>query len=280
MASFRHTLRRRLLRKGLGPQLRRRADELAKIQGEEFDCFGAHQRGTELGLASTRFLYESYFRVSSDGIEHLPPEGPVVVAANHGGTLPFDAAMLHVDIVRRSNPPRFPRTVADRFVPKLPFFNTLIARSGAIAGNRRNVEQVLGTGQLLVVFPEGTVGIGKPSSERHRVQTWRPGHAELAMRYSAPVVPVAIVGPDEQWPQLGKLRHVHPFGAPFLPIPATPFPLPVRYRIRYGAPLRLHELFPGDPRDPKVIRAAAARVRDEVQAMIDETVRDRPGVFR
>ena len=273
------TLGRRLLGLALGGELRRRVRDIEETQGDGYDTFGAHVSGTRLGLASTRFFYERYFRVDSQGIENLPETGPVVIAANHGGMLPFDAAMLHTDIARSSDPPRLPRTVADRFVPKLPFVGTFFARGGVIAGSRRNVEHVLESGQVLVVFPEGTVGIGKPASERYRLQEWRPGHAELAMRYRAPVVPAAIVGPDEQWPQLARIDAIKLFGAPYLPIPATPLPLPVRYYIRYGEPMPLHEMFEGDVRDPDVISAAAAAVKARVQSMIDRCVDERPGLF-
>ncbi|MFW5920291.1 MAG: acyltransferase, partial [Polyangiales bacterium] len=109
---------------------------------------------------------------------------------------------------------------------------------------------------------------------------WRVGHAELAIRHCAPVVPVAIVGAEEAWPQLGRLR-VHPFGAPWLPVPLSPIPLPVHYHIWYGEPLMLHEgLEPGDADDPRLAEAAAARVREAVQALIDRGLRERPGVFR
>ncbi|MGE0789158.1 MAG: lysophospholipid acyltransferase family protein [Sandaracinaceae bacterium] len=273
------SLLRRALRISLGEPLRQRVERIEREAGGGYDCFGAHVEGTELGLAATRFLYEVYFRVESRGIEHVPSEGAAVIAANHGGMLPFDAAMLHTDIVRRTEPVRRPRTVADQFVPKLPFFSTLVARSGVISGSRRNVEHVLETGQLLLVFPEGTVGIGKPPSQRYRLQTWRGGHAELAMRFRVPVIPVAIVGPDDQWPQIARLDKVHLFGAPYLPIPATPIPLPVRYHIRYGEPLMLHERVGTDVRDPDAINEAAALVKSRVQAMIDETVRERPGIF-
>lgn len=263
----------------LGDKLRRRLDALEGPDGDAYDCFGAHRTGAELGLAATRPLYEAYFRVESQGVENIPAEGPVVVAANHSGTLPFDAFMLHTDIARQSDPPRFPRTVVDRFVPKLPFFSTFVARAGGISGTRRNVEHVLETGQILVVFPEGTVGIGKTFDRRYKLQEWRPGHAELALRYKAPVVPAAIVGAEEQMPILARFDRLHLFGAPYLPIPATPFPLPVRYHLRYGAPIPLHEMYDGDPRDPDTINAAAAIVKARVQSIIDRALEERTGVF-
>ena len=250
-----------------------------ETRGDGYDSFGASAEGAALGLAATRLLYERYFRVESEGIDQVPASGPVIVAANHSGSLPLDAFMLCADLLRNTDPPRPPRPVIDRFVPKLPFVGTFFSRVGAIDGARRNVELALERGELVVVFPEGTPGIGKPFSERYRLQPWRVGHVELALSARAPIVPVAIVGAEEQMPTLAKLD-LHPFGAPYLPIVATPFPLPVKYRIRYGAPIALHEELDGDPRDPALLAAGAARIKAEVQAMIDEGLRTRAGVFR
>lgn len=244
-----------------------------------YDSFGAAPEGAELGLAATRFLYERYFRVHSEGVDQVPAAGPVIVAANHSGSLPLDAFMLCADLLRGTEPPRLPRPVIDRFVPRLPFAGTFFSRVGAIDGARRNVELALERGELVVVFPEGTPGIGKPFSERYRLQPWRVGHVELALSARAPIVPVAIVGAEEQMPTIARLD-VHPFGAPYLPIVATPFPLPVKYRIRYDAPIALHEELEGDPRDPALLAAGAARIKARVQRMIDEMLRTRRGVFR
>jgi len=270
---------RRLVRAFLSRDLRDRADVLADKQGRGYDCFGANAAGSELALAATKPLYDRWFRVDSRGIENVPDEGATIIAANHSGTLPFDAFMLHADVLRYSSPPRLPRSVMDRFVPQLPFFGTLVARGGGISGSRRNVEHILETGQLLIVFPEGTVGIGKPFRDRYKLQEWRAGHAELSLRFRAPVVPTAIVGAEEQMPLLGRIDSLQLFGAPYLPIPITPFPLPVRYHVRYGEPIRLHEEFPGDPRDPTRIKAAAQRIKDAVQALIDQGLAEREGVF-
>lgn len=274
------SIRRRLLRALLSEPLRRRADAMTSARPDGYDCFGGHPEGIELALALTRPLYETWFRVESRGVEHLPGDGPAVVAANHSGTLPFDAVMLHADILRRSSPPRLPRTVMDRFVPLLPFYGTLVSRGGGINGTRRNCEHVLEEGHLLVVFPEGTEGIGKPFAERYRLREWRVGHVELAMRARAPVIPTAIVGAEEQMPTLFKIERFHAFGAPYLPVPLTPIPLPVRYHVRYGPPMWLHQDYDGDPRDPEILADAAGRVKARVQALIDEALAERRGIFR
>lgn len=245
-------------------------------RGHGYDAFGAHRDGAAIGHATTEFLYRYWFRVKSIGHAHIPAKGPVIVAANHSGTLPFDAMMVYADLLRRTDPPRLPRAVADSFVAGLPWVGLAFARSGVVGGARRNVEALLSAGELVVIFPEGVPGISKRFDERYELQHWRGGHAELAIRFGATVVPAAVVGAEEQMPQLARLP-LRLFGAPFLPVPATPFPLPVRYRIAYGAPIRFLST---DSDNPEVIRRAADRVRDAVRTLLDSELEAREGVFR
>ncbi len=149
------------------------------------------------------------------------------------------------------------------------------------AGTRGNVEHLLTSGELLLVFPEGTPGIGKGWAKRYQTQPFRVGHAELAIRHRIPVIPIGVVGAEEALIQLARIDGVHPFGAPYLPIPLTPFPLPTRIHLRYGAPLALHEGLDEDAeQDPAVLREAAERVRQAVQALLDEGLAERKGIFR
>lgn len=241
--------------------------------GHGYDPFGLHADWLALGLMVTGLLYRRWFRVESHGIERVPRSGPVVLAANHGGMLPLDAMMVWADLLRRTDPPRVPRPVVDHFVPLLPFVSTFFSRVGAVGGSRGNVHRLLQRGELVLIFPEGTTGVGKPRSQRFRLQAWRVGHAEMAIRHRAPVVPVAILGPDEQFPLVWNAP-LHAFGAPYLPISLTPLPLPVRYVIRYGEPLHLHAgTQPDDADDPAVLRHAAERVRAAEQSLIDDGLR-------
>lgn len=248
--------------------------------GHGFDPLGLSRDGVAVGLLISHWLYHRWFRVTSHGIEHIPAEGPVVVAANHSGTIPLDGMMICGDILRKSGSHRVPRAVVDYFVQRMPFISTLFTRAGAIGGARGNFHQLLSHGELVVVFPEGTQGIGKPFSERYKLQRWTEGHAELAIRHGAPVVPVAVIGAEEQMPQLARLDWVHAFGSPFLPIPGTPMPLPVHYHIWYGEPIPVHEMWPPEAaQDPDAVHAASLLVRDAVEALIAKGLLDRAGVF-
>jgi 1-acyl-sn-glycerol-3-phosphate acyltransferase len=269
-----------LTTRGLEPE------EIQRLQGLRFadaghgyDPFGLHRDYVALGELLTKKLYESYFRVQSSGHEHIPTTGAAVLAANHSGAIPFDSAMVWTDVVRRTNPPRVPRPVADHFVPMIPVIGTLFARAGMVGGSRGNARTLLERGELLLIHPEGVPGIAKSFKDRYRLQDWRVGHVELAIRHKAPVIPVAVVGAEEQMPQIGRIP-IEVLSLPFIPLTLTPFPLPVRYYIRYGAPIAFHDRFPPEAADdPAIVREAAAEVKAQVQSMLDAGVRSRPGIF-
>ena len=247
-------------------------------EGHGFDIFGLRPAYLASAVDAARPIYDRYFRVDSDGIANMPPSGATILVANHGGVLPVDAAVLCLDVLRKSDPPRIPRAVADHFVPRLPLVSTLLARVGAVNGSRANVRRLLERGELIAIWPEGVTGPGKAYRDRYRIQTWRVGFAELAIRYRADVVPVAIVGSEESWPLVGKLP-VHVFGSPYVPIPASPIPLPARYHIRYGAPLVLGR-DSAEADDPAVVERAAGEVRGALEALLADALAAREGVFR
>jgi 1-acyl-sn-glycerol-3-phosphate acyltransferase len=248
--------------------------------GHGYDLFGLEPRHVALMLALLGRIHRYYFRVSSHGVENLPEQGAAILASNHSGTLPFDGMMLWVDVIVRRG--RIPRAVADYFVAGMPFIGTLFARCGVVGGTAGNLRALLESGELVMLFPEGVPGVAKPFSQRYRLQEWRVGHAEFAIRHRAPVVPVAIIGAEEQMPQLGRIQALGPLlGVPHVPLPLTPLPLPVRYHVHYGEPLVLHEgLSPEDADDPEVVQRAASRVKEAVQALIEQGLRQRRGIFR
>lgn len=261
-------------------KLRERAERLAyRDAGHGYDNFGLHPDFVALGDLIGKPGYEYYWRVESHGAENIPADGPGILAANHSGTLPMDGAMLWVDVLRNTDPPRCSRPLADYFVASLPIVSTLFARCGVVGGSRGNARTLLEAGELVMIFPEGVPGIGKPFADRYQLQHWTKGHCEMAIRYQAPVIPVGIVGAEEQMPQIARIPVSGPI--PYIPIPATLVPLPTKYRIYYGEPIPFHEeLSPEDADDPEIVRQAAARVKAAVQALLERGLAERKGIFR
>jgi len=251
-----------------------------KDEGHGYDLFGLHPNWIRTGVALLRFLYEKWFRVRSEGHMHIPPEKGAILASNHSGTLPFDGMMIYLDLLRHSHPTRLPRAIMDHFVPMLPFIGTFFARVGVVGGSRGNFQTLLEQDELVLVFPEGEPGISKPFSKRYQLQDWRIGHVELSIRHQVPVVPVAVVGAEEQMPKIAEVP-ISMFGIPSLPIPLTLFPLPVRYHIYYGESIPFYERYrPEDADDPEIVNAAALEVKAQVQDLINKGLQRREGVFR
>lgn len=242
--------------------------------GHGFDAFGLDPRAVDRVATLCRPLHRYYFRVRSTGTEHVPRRGPAILVANHAGTLPVDGAVLWMDVLEHTG--RILRPIADLFVAGFPLVNTMFARVGVVSGTRANVRRLLDGGELLAIFPEGVSGVAKPFRERYHLQRWQVGHAELAIRHRVPIVPVAIIGSEESWPVAVRVPGIRVFGAPYLPLPIAPVPLPVPYHLRYGAPIDLAADFAvADADDPAIVRDAATRVHDALEALLYEGLRAR-----
>lgn len=265
----------------LEPDVRRRLAALSHlVDGEEAcDRYGLSPAAVRRSFPFFYGIYRGWFRVRSQGAGNIPADGPVVLAANHGGLLPFDGAMLVLDVFLHTDPPRLPRAVVDRWAGTLPWVNVYYARVGQIIGTRENCAGLLEDGHVLLVFPEGMNGVRKPFSQRGRLQPFRVGFIEQALRARAPVVPAAVIGSDYQAPILHDFKSLaKAVGLPTLPVtPTFPWlgplgllPYPVRYGIVYGEPLPFHERYgPEDADDARLVRFLASQVRVEVQRLLD-----------
>lgn len=249
------------------------------LGAQPYDRLGLCPRTSRRTLALFKLLYRYYFRVESHGHEAIPEKEGAILAANHGGMLPFDGAMTVVDVLLRSNPPRLARAIVDKWAGRLPFVNVFYSRVGQVIGTRENFRELLLDDQLVLTFPEGMAGIRKLAAERYLLQKFNVGFVEESIRHRVPIIPVAIVGADDQAPILIDLKPIaRLLGLPFFPItPTFPWlgplgllPYPVKYEITYGQPMRFYEEFPdGIVDDPHAVRYMAEQVRRRIQEMVD-----------
>jgi 1-acyl-sn-glycerol-3-phosphate acyltransferase len=251
-----------------------------------FDPFGASLDFARRFGTFGAFLYRHYFRVETQGIEKVP-DGRVLLIANHAGnTLPMDGVMLATAMLLDAEPPRFVRAMAEFYLPRIPWWSEMIHRGGAVVGTPENCVRLLEREEAIMVFPEGSRGFIKPFSERYKLQRFGTGFARLALQTKTPIVPVGIVGSEEQSPGLVDSKNLaRLIGAPAFPV--TWFfpwlgllgfvPLPVKYRLHFGDPIRLE----GDPNDDdETISRHVARVKDEIALLLEEGLAQRQGWFR
>jgi len=144
------------------------------------------------------------FRHRARGVEHVPPSGGVVLAANHWSNFdPWPLAM-----------PFFPRRFF-RFMAKAELFwfplGWIVSACGAFRVRRgEQDEEAIATaidlaraGSVVVMFPEGTRR--QKGLRKRREARWRTGAARIALRADVPLVPAGISG-TERLARLGPLR--------------------------------------------------------------------------
>jgi glycerol-3-phosphate dehydrogenase (NAD(P)+) len=176
-------------------------------------------------------FFHLYFRMSRIGREHVLPDGPMIIAANHRSFLdPFVIGT----ILRR--PVYF---VAKQELFRKPLTAWFLNSLGAFPIDRGNADddamalakEILDRGDVVVIFPEGTrVRPGALGSPRR-------GVGRLALETGAPVLPVAVIG-TERIRQGWRIR-------------------PHKVRIRVGPALRFPRV---ENPSPELARAVADRI--------------------
>lgn len=181
--------------------------------------------------------------IRTEGREHLPADGAVILASNH---LSFvDSVVIRLAAPRRVTFLAKAEYFAGRGLRGrlMRWFFTAVGSVPVARGSHRAAQaaldtarEVLAGGHVFGIYPEGTRSLDG------RLYRGRTGVAWLALTTGAPVVPVALTGTDRLQP-VGKR-----------------LPRPHRVTVRFGAPLR----FTGDPASARARRG----VTDEVMRAI------------
>lgn len=263
-------------------------DDAARLQSmrtptEGVDPFGFDPAVARYALLVSRWLYRSWFRAEVFGMENVP-DGRVLLISNHSGQLPLDGMAIACSLLLDRDPPRFIRSMVEKWTATLPFVSEFFPRVGQIVGVPENCLRLLEMDEPILVFPEGSRGISKTFAQRYQLQDFGSGFMRLALQTGTPIVPVAVIGAEEQYISVSDLKPLAKLlGMPALPVmpqlllPGGFLPLPTRYRIHFGTPM----LFQGDEDDEDaVIEEKVAIVKSTVQSMINRGLKERRSIFR
>jgi 1-acyl-sn-glycerol-3-phosphate acyltransferase len=272
----------RQLGRDLGTRLR---ETPTRLNAYGFDPYGFHPDTARRMLLPSALLYRYYFRVETHGIERVP-QGRLLLIGNHSGQFAYDGAMLAMAMLLEARPPRLCRGMAEFMFWRTPWAGTLASRMGMMAGTPRNCAAMLEAGECVMVFPEGARGANKPWRKRYQLQRFGLGFMRLALETHTPIVPVGIVGAEEQQPGFANLEGLgRRLGLPSLPItisspwlgPLGPsFALPVKYHIYFGEPLRFEG---GADEEDAVTEHRVDEVKRAITALLDRGRSERPGIF-
>jgi 1-acyl-sn-glycerol-3-phosphate acyltransferase len=166
-------------------------------------------------LPPVEALFRILFEYDCVGEEHVPSQGPAIVAANHPSYL--DPVLLSLQVKR---PIRF---MAWDALFRVPILGAVLRAFGAFPVDTRKgqgqkafaqAKALVLAGEVVGIFPEGrrsTAGWMEPRL--------REGAARLAYETGAPLIPATITGAFRAWPHF------------------QPLPQPARIRVRYHEPV-------------------------------------------
>jgi 1-acyl-sn-glycerol-3-phosphate acyltransferase len=188
-------------------------------------------RASKYGFGLIRKAVHRLWDVTVEGVEHIPTDGPAIITPNH---LSFcDSVFVPASLPRRVWAVGKGEYMDDWKTKHLfPALGMIpVDRSGGDAAQAAldTAARVLDNGFLFMIYPEGT------RSRSGFLHKGRTGASRLALRCSAPVIPVghegtlAIQPPDQFTMKPG--------------LPCT---------VRFGAPMHIEDY--GDPADPRIHR--------------------------
>lgn len=144
-----------------------------------------------------------WFTWRFEDLQHIPPTGPAIVACNHISYLdPIGNAMAVIEAGRR------PRFLAKTDLFAIPVVGTALRGANQIPVDRssgdltplRSAEAALGRGEVVVIYPEGTV-TKNPDSLPMQGKT---GAVRLSLASGVPITPMASWGSQAVWQKSGR----------------------------------------------------------------------------
>jgi 1-acyl-sn-glycerol-3-phosphate acyltransferase len=222
---------------------------------------GRERGGFGIGFAAAFFYPIGWLsgRPRFEGLEHLPREGGVVLAANHISHIDPIYSGLAVHLARR-----VPRFLAKDSLWGVPVLGTVLRGTGQIPVFRgtadarsslRDGVAALEDGKALIVYPEGTI----TRDPAHWPMHPRTGVARLALGSDAPVVPMV------HW---GTHQVLDGYRRRYRPLPRT------TVTVRIGPPLDL-SAHRGRPVDAALLREVTDLIMGRVRELLAE-VRGEP----
>ncbi|RNM16698.1 lysophospholipid acyltransferase family protein [Nocardioides pocheonensis] len=238
-------------------------------------------------MTAIRPVAEKWFRIEVRGTENIPADGGALVVSNHSGTIPIDGLMTMVTVHDHAH--RFLRPLGADLVFRLPVVSEIARKGGVTLACNEDAERMLRGGEIVGVWPEGFKGIGKPYSERYKLQRFgRGGFVSAAIRTGVPIIPTSVVGAEEIYPLVGNIPSLaRLLGIPYIPI--TPFfpllgplglvPLPSKWIIEFGEPIRTDVYDAGAAEDPMLVFNVTDQVRETIQQTLYSLLIQRQSVF-
>lgn len=248
-----------------------------------------------------RWFYDYYYRVKSDGWEHIPTDEPVMFVGSHNGGLPApDMHMMLFDWCDRftTQKPLY-GLMSPKVWEALPALARVATRMGAVRAHPKMAIAALNQKANIAVYPGGIQDVFRPYSQRHKIYFHgRRGFVKLAIKKGVPIIPMISCGAHSTFIVLADLypqmRALHEMGMPWIlgidpesfPIylgfpwglavgPLPHIPPPVQVHTRICQPIRFERTGAAALKDTAYVERCFQQVKTEMQIALNTLVAER-----
>ncbi|WP_146131764.1 lysophospholipid acyltransferase family protein [Merismopedia glauca] len=244
------------------------------------------------------WFYRYYFRVKTDGWEHIPSEKVLLVGSHNGGLVSPDMFMTMYDWFARFWTQRLVYGLMHPIVWQVsPYMAQMAEKTGAVMAHPQMAIAAFQRNASVLVYPGGGQDVFRPHRERDRINfSGRKGFIKLAIREQVPIIPVISKGAHDTLIVLEDFydiaQKIHNLGVPWLfnidpevfpiylglpwgvgigPLPNIPFPVQIHTRV--CPPIILPKYGRKAVRDRAYVDACYHQVLTQMQTELDHLMR-------
>ncbi len=168
------------------------------------------------------WFYKYYFRVTSDGWEHIPSDKVLLVGSHNGGMAVPDMVMSMYDWFSHFGTQRRVYGLMHHSVWKInPYLGKIAEKTGAIVARPQMAIAALRSNASVLVYPGGAQDVFRPHSQRNQINlAGRKGFIKLALREQVPIIPIISHGAHDTLFVLGDIydlmKQLHHWGMPWM----------------------------------------------------------------
>ncbi len=192
------------------------------------------------------------FDLQVEGLEHVPVNQPVLLAANHSSHLDGPAVIAAVNrgmtqVYSLAAKDYFfdhsiKGQICQRVLNMVPF-----QRGGRSLDSLKTCQDLVAQNKIILLFPEGT------RSKTGELQTFKIGTGFLAMQLNVSVIPTYIEGSFQAFPKGARFPRRHPI------------------RVRFGQPISIEAYRSREPEvgNRQLCREIVAEIRSTIESLKD-----------
>ena len=249
------------------------------------------------------WIYQNYFRVQTDGWEHIPQTGKVLLIGSHNGGLATpDTVMMTYDWFRQFGTERLAYALMEpRIWQFLPGLGRLSAQIGAIRPYPDLIRAALRQDAAVLIYPGGAKDVFRPYSLRNQIYFHgHKGFIKIALQEKAPIIPFISYGAHSTLIVLAdihpQMQQLHKWGMPWLggidpgvfPIylglpwgisfgPLPNIPLPIKLHTRVCPAIAFERYGEEAARDRNYVEQCYRLVESKMQQELDRLVAEEEG---